>query len=325
MLDDYSNASVHQFNDGGFISPSMTGGGGSAGGGGGGGGDFFGALIGLGTAIYQTESQKRMQKKQNKFMKEEAELAYQREREMWEAQNAYNDPSAQMARLKAAGINPQSIAGNSGATGNAAAAGPPSYRPASGSFEAYPIDFAGVISAYQAFQMRKAQIDNVKAQTENTESRTRNEAIRSLVLDMQGKGLSEDFTKKKFYNENLQQYDATIKEAQSYQSGYQLSKSVKELSLMDQAIINKNLEAALKRKQAENMDSQMEKRAAEMLYLKYKTDWTKLGIQSGDNIYIRAFTRMLNEAGLSDWTDVGNKIKPDQATMDYMKGLQQKR
>ena len=35
-----------------------------------------------------------------------AEYAYSKDLEMWQAQNAYNHPTEQMARLKEAGINP---------------------------------------------------------------------------------------------------------------------------------------------------------------------------------------------------------------------------
>lgn len=52
---------------------------------------------------------------------------------MWKEQNAYNDPSAQMERLRAAGINPNSIAGQSTASGLASA--PP--EAASMTYQAY--------------------------------------------------------------------------------------------------------------------------------------------------------------------------------------------
>lgn len=50
--------------------------------------------------------------------KEQSELAYQRELEMWNLQNAYNTPAAQMERFKAAGLNPHLIYGQ-GNAGNA--------------------------------------------------------------------------------------------------------------------------------------------------------------------------------------------------------------
>lgn len=51
-------------------------------------------------------------KKSYKYTKKLAEEAYQRNVAMWNAQNAYNTPSAQMQRLRAAGLNPNLIYGN---------------------------------------------------------------------------------------------------------------------------------------------------------------------------------------------------------------------
>lgn len=60
--------------------------------------------------------------------KAEAELAYQRQLQMWEMNNAYNSPEAQMNRYKAAGLNPHLIYGQ-GSTGNTAT-NVPQYHPA---------------------------------------------------------------------------------------------------------------------------------------------------------------------------------------------------
>lgn len=60
--------------------------------------------------------------------KAEAELAYQRSVEMWNMQNLYNTPEAQMNRFKAAGLNPNLIYGQ-GNAGNAANI--PNYQPPS--------------------------------------------------------------------------------------------------------------------------------------------------------------------------------------------------
>jgi hypothetical protein len=58
--------------------------------------------------------------------KQQADLAYQRSLQMWNLQNAYNSPEAQMARFKQAGLNPQLIYGQ-GNPGNASST--PEYHP----------------------------------------------------------------------------------------------------------------------------------------------------------------------------------------------------
>lgn len=57
-------------------------------------------------------------KKAREFAKESATTAYQRDVEMWERANKYNAPAEQMERLKNAGLNPNLVYGNGGATGN---------------------------------------------------------------------------------------------------------------------------------------------------------------------------------------------------------------
>ena len=63
-------------------------------------------------------------KKQRADNREDATTAYNRSLEMWNMNNAYNDPSAQMERLRQAGLNPNLVYGN-GATTTASAPSAP--------------------------------------------------------------------------------------------------------------------------------------------------------------------------------------------------------
>ena len=63
-------------------------------------------------------------KKQRADNREDATTAYNRQIEMWNMNNAYNDPSAQMERLRQAGLNPNLVYGN-GATTTASAPSAP--------------------------------------------------------------------------------------------------------------------------------------------------------------------------------------------------------
>lgn len=57
-------------------------------------------------------------KKQREYNSEQSELAYQRDVDFWNMQNAYNSPKEQMARFQEAGLNPHLIYGQ-GTPGNA--------------------------------------------------------------------------------------------------------------------------------------------------------------------------------------------------------------
>lgn len=97
----------------------------------GGGAGVIGALIGAGAGMYDSyQNRKTSKENTNKTLaaqKAESELAYQRSVEMWNQQNLYNSPEAQMQRFKEAGLNPHLIYGQ-GSSGNASS--PPQYQPA---------------------------------------------------------------------------------------------------------------------------------------------------------------------------------------------------
>jgi len=63
----------------------------------------------LGSSIYNAFNQSNENAKNRQFQHDEAALAYQRQVELWNMQNKYNSPAAQMARYADAGLNPNLI------------------------------------------------------------------------------------------------------------------------------------------------------------------------------------------------------------------------
>lgn len=125
------------------------------------GGAIAGAAVSaLGNYAIQAASNKR----QFKFQKEAMGLQQQYNKELWDYQNAYNTPQQQMARLKAAGLNPYLVYGSGSAnTGNAGAITPtevPSRQAASGSVP----DFG---ARYLDARLRDAQYDATQQATAN--------------------------------------------------------------------------------------------------------------------------------------------------------------
>lgn len=97
---------------------------------GGGGGDVISGLIQVGAGLYDSHQNRKVSRENTDktiaAQKSEAELAYQRSMDMWNVQNQYNSPEAQMQRFMDAGLNPHLIYGQ-GNSGNASA--PPAYSP----------------------------------------------------------------------------------------------------------------------------------------------------------------------------------------------------
>lgn len=105
-------------------------------------------------------------KETNRANRELAELSYQQNIAQWERENAYNHPSAQMSRLKEAGLNPNLVYGNGSAVQTSAHSPQMSYGPQ----QAPQLGkiYAGLDSMLMASNINKIQAE---------EERTRNEAM----------------------------------------------------------------------------------------------------------------------------------------------------
>lgn len=122
--------------------------------------------------------------KTNEANRQLAQQAFDRNYQMWLEQNQYNSPQAQMARLKAAGLNPNLVYGQ-GAVGNASG-GIPTYQAPRASYDYMSPKVVGqvpeMLSSFLDMQMRQAQIDNVKAQTQAVQTKTVNDVTRGQIM-----------------------------------------------------------------------------------------------------------------------------------------------
>lgn len=102
----------------------------------------------------------------------------------WNMQNAYNDPSAQMARLQAAGLNPNLVYGSGSAANTTTAprgANAPTPR-----FQAPQVDPAGVVHAAMATRQLQANIARTEAETERIQSQTITNEFKNQLNDLIG-------------------------------------------------------------------------------------------------------------------------------------------
>lgn len=150
---------------------------------------------GLFSGILNSIFAKRRQKRQFKHDQAMAEKAYGHDLDMWNRQsnwnmamwnlqNQYNLPANAMQRLRDAGLNPNLIAGQGSAGGQAASIQPatmPRYQQVRANYSHMPVQLPDVLSMYNNFRMANAQVDNVKAQTDLTEQKTLTEAIETTL------------------------------------------------------------------------------------------------------------------------------------------------
>jgi len=107
-----------------------------------------------------------------------AKYQYNKGLEMWNKQNEYNAPNAQMARLASAGLNPNLVYGNGSVVGNTTQA-PPQYQPPR--IDKH-INTAQMLSTYQDIQLKQEQINQTKAATKAIQAETAIKIIREKTL-----------------------------------------------------------------------------------------------------------------------------------------------
>ncbi|WNK13148.1 MAG: DNA pilot protein [Microvirus sp.] len=162
------------------------------------------ALGGLGSALttgIEAKTAKENTDKTNQANRELAEYSYSKDLEMWNRGNVYNSPTAQMERLKTAGLNPNLVYGN-GAVGNTAGNLPKYNAPTMNYSYRPPVDPLAMIGAYQNFKIQNAQYDNLKAQNdvikqEGISKRISNEYLGTSLFRsnvMKGQKIDKDAT-----------------------------------------------------------------------------------------------------------------------------------
>ena len=151
-------------------------------------GSIVGSAIGAGAQRRANIQNMQLAKYQNNWQTAENDKAYARSVEMWNMQNRYNSPTAQMSRLRQAGLNPNLVYG-SGVTGNSAGSAP-QYQPAKiqratmEPYRGWNLGLSDAASMYMAMRQNKAQVENMEAQNKLIKEQARTEGIRQGNIAM---------------------------------------------------------------------------------------------------------------------------------------------
>lgn len=151
-------------------------------------GSIVGSAIGAGAQRQANIQNMQLAKYQNNWQTAENDKAYARSVEMWNMQNQYNSPTAQMSRLRQAGLNPNLVYG-SGVTGNNAGSAP-QYQPAKiqratmEPYRGWNLGLSDAASMYMAMRQNKAQVENMEAQNKLIKEQARTEGIRQGNIAM---------------------------------------------------------------------------------------------------------------------------------------------
>lgn len=121
----------------------------------------FATAAGLASQIYNSSVVAADSKRGREFAREQMNTQRSWALEDWNKQNEYNAPTAQMARFKAAGLNPHLIYGQSQTAAPIRAT-----ESAKGEFKHAPIDamaILGPLMQYMQIDKTRAETDNIKA------------------------------------------------------------------------------------------------------------------------------------------------------------------
>lgn len=198
----------------------------------------------IGGQIWESSRLRNAQRREFRHNRQMAEYAYGKDlemwnrqsawnREMWELQNAYNLPSAQMQRLRDAGLNPNLVAGGGSSGGQATSiqsAQSPRYQQVRANYDTRPINMPDMIGLYNAIRQSDAQVDNVRAATDLTRQKTLTEEVsRSLATaNVVGKGYENQMARE------LAQYSGTFARFSYMKRANELKQQLAQIGLTQQ-------------------------------------------------------------------------------------------
>ncbi len=215
---------------------------------------------------------------------------------MWNKQNQYNTPTAQMQRFKDAGLNPHLIYGQ-GSNGNAMAPNTPNQEP-------IKTNFMDVAMQYVATKKQQTEIDNLEkakevmeadrilkeATTVNTltnSSKTEQERQQSAdlfqtVSDQAKMNLSNSTLQSSKISSEINQIRASTRLTDTQKNN--VEQSIRE---SQQRINNLRKDASIKDKEAE----------LKQLDINLKRN----GIQPSDPLYMRIISQLLEQSSIGNW------------------------
>lgn len=231
--------------------------------------------------------------------------------EDWAMQNQYNHPTAVMSRLREAGLNPHLVYGEGAnmPSVNVRSSEVGSWNPKAPEWNIGEAAVEG-IHAYQNWEVKEAQVDNLRAQNtaiiqdallkaaqvlDTTESaknkefdRTLKEAIRTYSIDAAKLGVEK------------QQADIDYTLDQNERAAAMTGANLRESA---ERILNYRLERAKTKEEIENIKLQAEILKKDATLKQLDIDLKRLGIQPTDPAYMRILSRLFNSVDAPEYQE----------------------
>jgi hypothetical protein len=263
--------------------------------------------------------------KQNKKSRQFSRETYAKTKadniQFWNMQNEYNSPSAQMARLKEAGLNPNMVYDKGGAVQPAGNIATPDVQ--GGQFRTP--DFGsigtGLVQGYFDTKIKQAQYDNLKAQ--NTvalqEAALKAAQVAGEVSRTEGQGYSNIFAKTNL-NNALEQAGLQTKKLNA-DIQYTLSENERKaamqapnLLIAAQTVLKMKADTASSEAQREQILQNIQNLKQDYRLKVFEEDLAKQGIFKWDPLWARALAQFLQglTGEVTSFTGIGKQ------TRDYL-------
>lgn len=242
----------------------------------------------------------------NRANRKMAQYSYSKDLEMWHRQNAYNDPSAQMARLKKAGLNPNMIYNTGAASAVGQSGQMPKYNAPQQKYDNYleNVNLPAILSQSSNLKEQSARTQNIQAQTAKVNQETLTEAINTTLKGTSAAQAALNLRK----GTTTEKYFVSKQANEAKQSSLRTQNMQKILRMTDQQL--SNLQAQHSKIQADtqasyaktvNIDADTANKRADYIFKTYENQLRKLGITSSDHVALRMAVQAASRIAGKDW------------------------
>lgn len=221
----------------------------------------------------------------------------------WEMQNAYNSPQQQMERLKAAGLNPHLVYGNGAeAMSNQA---PRSTDTQSWKPDVPQINTSSGLMAGYDIQQKQAQTDNIKELTKVAQQEQTLKMIQAWSQITNTKTAEFDLSQKQRLSDLVvSQAEANLQKTKA-DTEFTLdgndraaAQNAATLKQAAENILTSRLGRAKTRSEIDHIKQQIKNLQSDNELKKFDTNLKSLGIQPGDNMFLRILAQWLKSGNL---------------------------
>lgn len=204
---------------------------------------------------------------------------------MWNMQNEYNHPSAQMARLQEAGLNPNMIYGTSPSSAVGAAG---DVSPAKAPEQPYELDFdpMGEMLRYANVNQHRAQTDNLRVQnTVLTQDALLKGAQRSKTLTENARTEFDLMLAKELYDTSVDAAKENVRLLKQQTIGQEIDNYINDATKAEQV---KNIvlkaQSATEYLKGQKLDNELKE---------IEREWNRAGMTKNDALWMRFMAPLL--------------------------------